>query len=159
MSMVDINKKLHEFKDRHYFAKNMTLAVQSQEELDTLEAWVKESFGNVPDGGGAERESFSHLKDPFDTEDFRQVYKVAPIQNVYQVDLNWALPPMLDKYRCKPLHYLSWIIGHEGEKRRDICSMVQCLLIYFSTVNFERLGQSALAEIVQVVVDGENACS
>ncbi len=32
-------------------------------------------------------------------------------------------------------------------------------LIYFSTVNFERLGQSALAEIVEVVVDGENACS
>jgi nardilysin len=31
-----------------------------------------------------------------------------------QVDLAWALPPLTGKYRAKPLHYLAWIIGHEG---------------------------------------------
>ncbi len=29
--------------------------------------------------------------------------------------MNWAMPPMQGKYRNKPLHYLSWIIGHEGK--------------------------------------------
>jgi nardilysin len=33
---------------------------------------------------------------------------------VYQVDLFWALPPLMHEYRSKPLHYLAWIIGHEG---------------------------------------------
>ncbi len=111
----EINKKLHAFKDRHYSARNVTLAVQSQETLDTLEEWVKESFGSVP-VSGQDRESFGHLLHPFQTDRFHKVFKVAPIQNVYQLDLNWVLPPLLDKYRCKPLHYLSWIIGHEGRR-------------------------------------------
>ncbi len=47
MSDEAVNKRLHEFKDRHYSAGSMTLTVQSQEELDTLEQWVKESFSKV----------------------------------------------------------------------------------------------------------------
>ena len=38
-------------KARHYSAPSMTLAVQSQEELDTLQQWVSESFAAVPDNG------------------------------------------------------------------------------------------------------------
>jgi secreted Zn-dependent insulinase-like peptidase len=32
-----------------------------------------------------------------------------------QIDLGWALPPLTKEYRKKPLHYLSWVIGHEGK--------------------------------------------
>jgi nardilysin len=31
-----------------------------------------------------------------------------------QVDLSWSLPSLLSQNRVKPLHYMSWIIGHEG---------------------------------------------
>ncbi len=33
----NVHKMLREFKDRHYCAKDMTLAIQSQNELDTLQ--------------------------------------------------------------------------------------------------------------------------
>ena len=39
---------------------------------------------------------------------------MSPIQDVYQLNLTWALPPLLEKYRSKPLHYLAFIVGHEG---------------------------------------------
>lgn len=36
----NVHKMLREFKDRHYCAKDMTLAIQSQNELDTLQVEV-----------------------------------------------------------------------------------------------------------------------
>ena len=46
---------------------------------------------------------------------FHRLIKVAPMKNIYQLNLVWSLPPLMDKYKTKPLEYLSWIIGHEGE--------------------------------------------
>ncbi|TRY68749.1 hypothetical protein TCAL_02496 [Tigriopus californicus] len=108
-----MHKLLHEFKNRHYTAQFMTLVVQAQQELDTLQEWVVESFSNVPNNK-LERETFGHMTEPFDTPSFHRLYKVAPVQNIYQIDLNWALKSMLKEYKVKPLHYLSWVIGHEG---------------------------------------------
>lgn len=92
----------------------MSLVVQSQDTLDNLQEWVEESFNAVPNNG-KDRESFRSVPLPFDTEKFHKIYKVSPVQNTYQVDLSWALPPLHEHYRVKPLHYLSWIIGHEGK--------------------------------------------
>ena len=92
----------------------MTLVVQSQETLETLQKLVVDAFSRVPNNG-LPRETFAALTDPFDTPDFHKIYKVVPLQNVYQLDLFWSLPPLLDKYMAKPLNYLSWIIGHEGK--------------------------------------------
>ena len=109
--------KVHEmliaFKERHYSAKSMTLTIQSQHELDVLQTWVEESFSAVPNSG-LPREVFDHLKEPFVTPEFHKIYKVCPVHNVYQLDMNWALPSLMDQFRAKPLSYLSWIIGHEG---------------------------------------------
>lgn len=109
-----VHEMLCSFKDRHYCAKSMTLTIQSQHDLDTLQGWIEESFSDVPNNEFA-HETFGHLTDPFKNANFNKIYKVSPIQNVYQLDMNWILPPLLDKYREKPLHYLSWIIGHEGK--------------------------------------------
>ena len=92
----------------------MTLVVQAQEPIDKLEKLVIECFSDVPNNG-LPIESFSHLAEPFNTPDFHKVYKVAPMKNIFHVDLIWSLPPLMDKYRSKPLEYMSWIIGHEGK--------------------------------------------
>ena len=47
----EAHRRLVEFKGRHYSAPSMTLAVQSQEELDTLQEWVRESFSAMADNG------------------------------------------------------------------------------------------------------------
>lgn len=42
----------------------MTLAIQSQHELDQLQAWVEESFAAVPNCD-LPPQTFHHLKEPF----------------------------------------------------------------------------------------------
>ena len=108
-----VHARLEAFRRRHYTAQSMTLCVQSQQELDTLQEWVAESFAGVPNNG-QEREGFSGLRGPFDTPTFRRLYRVAPVTDRYQVDVSWSLPPIIEKFRVKPLHYVEWIVGHEG---------------------------------------------
>jgi len=114
MSDTEVHDKLHKFWSRHYTAQAMCLTVQSQHSLDSMQDWVVDTFAEVPNNG-QEREDFSSLADPFDTPQFTKLYKVIPVENEYKIDLTWALPPTLHLYKVKPLHYMAWILGHEGK--------------------------------------------
>jgi len=114
MSDTEVHSKLHNFWIRHYTAQAMCLTVQSQHSLDTMQDWVVETFADVPNNG-QEREEFSTLSDPFSTPQFTKLYHVIPVENEYKLDLTWALPPTLHLYKEKPLHYMAWILGHEGK--------------------------------------------
>ncbi|GCB79034.1 hypothetical protein scyTo_0017824, partial [Scyliorhinus torazame] len=110
---IDTYARLKEFRKQHYSAHYMTLAVQSKETLDTLEDWVKELFTPIPNNG-LPKPDFSDARDPFD-ESFNKLYRVVPVKKVHSLNITWALPPQRQYYRIKPLHYLSWLIGHEGK--------------------------------------------
>ncbi|XP_060100309.1 nardilysin-like [Heteronotia binoei] len=105
--------RLRDFWKRHYSSHYMNLVVQSRETLDTLEKWVTEIFSAIPNNG-LPKPSFSHLVNPFDTSEFHKFYKVIPVREIHSLIITWALPPQEQHYRVKPLHYLSWLIGHEG---------------------------------------------
>ncbi|KAI5101070.1 nardilysin isoform X1, partial [Silurus meridionalis] len=111
--MINTYERLQEFWRRHYSAHYMTLTVQSRESLDTLEEWVREVFIKVPNNGQAHPD-FSNLQDPFTTPDFNKLYRVVPVRKIHALTISWALPPQGMHYRVKPLHYISWLVGHEG---------------------------------------------
>ncbi|XP_075038182.1 nardilysin [Mixophyes fleayi] len=111
---IDTHARLREFYRTYYSAHYMTLTVQSNETLDTLEEWVKEIFCKIPNNG-LEKPDFSHQTDPFDTPRFNSLYRVVPIKKVHALTITWALPPQEMYYKVKPLHYISWLIGHEGK--------------------------------------------
>uniref|UniRef100_A0A8C6PCX2 Nardilysin a (N-arginine dibasic convertase) n=1 Tax=Nothobranchius furzeri TaxID=105023 RepID=A0A8C6PCX2_NOTFU len=110
---INVYKRLRAFWKKYYSAHYMTLAVQSKEKLDTLEEWVKEIFSKVPNNDLPKPE-FSDLLDPFDTPAFCKLYRVVPVGKVQALNITWALPPQEKHYRVKPLHYISWLVGHEG---------------------------------------------
>uniref|UniRef100_A0A8D3DP67 Nardilysin-like n=1 Tax=Scophthalmus maximus TaxID=52904 RepID=A0A8D3DP67_SCOMX len=110
---INTYQRLRHFWRRYYSAHYMTLAVQSKETLDTLEQWVREIFINVPKNGEPQPD-FSHLQQPFDTPAFNKLYRVIPVRKVHALTISWAVPPQGKHYRVKPLHYISWLIGHEG---------------------------------------------
>jgi len=114
LSDEEMHKRLHEFRLRHYSAQYMTLAVQSQHPLDTMQEWVEQIYSAIPNNK-QDKETFNHLQKPFSNPRYHKLYRIHPVQNVYQLDLNWSLPPLQHKYRTKPLHYMSWVIGHEGK--------------------------------------------
>ncbi|XP_075792112.1 nardilysin-like isoform X2 [Pelodiscus sinensis] len=113
-SNIDIYIRLREFWQRYYSAHYMNLIVQSRESLDTLEKWVKEIFSQIPNNG-LPKPKFDHLTQPFDTPEFYRLYKVVPITNIHSLSIAWGLPPQERHYRVKPLHYISWLVGHEGK--------------------------------------------
>ncbi|XP_005398655.1 PREDICTED: nardilysin isoform X1 [Chinchilla lanigera] len=111
---IDTHARLREFWMRYYSAHYMTLVVQSKETLDTLEKWVTEIFSQIPNNG-LPKPNFGHLTDPFDTPAFNRLYRVVPIRKIHALTITWALPPQQQHYRVKPLHYISWLVGHEGK--------------------------------------------
>nr|XP_020514530.1 nardilysin-like [Labrus bergylta] len=110
---INTYQRLRDFWRRYYSAHYMTLTVQSKETLDTLETWVREIFIKVPNNGEP-RADFSPLQQPFDTPAFNKLYRVVPVRKVHALTISWAVPPQGKHYRVKPLHYISWLIGHEG---------------------------------------------
>uniref|UniRef100_A0A7N8YF85 Nardilysin b (N-arginine dibasic convertase) n=1 Tax=Mastacembelus armatus TaxID=205130 RepID=A0A7N8YF85_9TELE len=96
---INTYQRLRDFWKRYYSAHYMTLTVQSK-------------GTNSP--GGEPRPDFSHLQQPFDTPAFNKLYRVVPVRKVHALTISWALPPQGRYYRVKPLHYISWLIGHEG---------------------------------------------
>ncbi|KAH1166407.1 hypothetical protein KIL84_015579 [Mauremys mutica] len=113
-SNTDIYTRLRDFWQHYYSAHYMNLVVQSKETLDTLEKWVKEIFSQIPNNG-LPKPNFGHLTQPFDTPEFYKLYRVVPIRNVHSLSIAWGLPPQERHYRVKPLHYISWLVGHEGK--------------------------------------------
>ncbi|KAM7162054.1 nardilysin-like [Macrochelys suwanniensis] len=113
-SNTDIYTRLRDFWQHYYSAHYMNLVVQSKETLDTLEKWVKEIFSQIPNNG-LPKPNFGHLTQPFDTPEFYKLYRVIPIRNVHSLSIAWGLPPQERHYRVKPLHYISWLVGHEGK--------------------------------------------
>lgn len=111
---INVHKRLREFRERHYSSHYMTLAVQSRETLDTLEKWVREIFSEIPNNA-LPKPTFHHLTDPFSMSSYHKLYKVIPVKNCLQVELHWSLPCVMQHYHVKPVHYLSWLIGHEGK--------------------------------------------
>ncbi|EFB29129.1 hypothetical protein PANDA_003781, partial [Ailuropoda melanoleuca] len=111
---IDTHARLREFWMHYYSAHYMTLVVQSKETLDTLEKWVTEIFSQIPNNG-LPKPNFGHLTDPFDTPAFNKLYRVVPIRKIHALTITWALPPQQQHYRVKPLHYISWLVGHEGK--------------------------------------------
>ncbi|XP_041695822.2 nardilysin-like isoform X1 [Coregonus clupeaformis] len=110
---INTYQRLQDFWKRYYSAHYMTLTVQSKETLNTLEEWVREIFSKVPNNAQP-RPDFSDLQDPFDTPTFNKLYRIVPVRKVHALTITWALPPQGKQYRVKPLHYISWLIGHEG---------------------------------------------
>ncbi|CAJ1059630.1 nardilysin b [Xyrichtys novacula] len=110
---INTYQRLRDFWTRYYSAHYMTLTVQSKETLDTLERWVTEIFIRVPNNREP-RPDFSHLQQPFETPAFNKLYRVVPVRKVHALTISWAVPPQGKHYRVKPLHYISWLIGHEG---------------------------------------------
>jgi nardilysin len=105
---------VHEFRKRHYSAHRMTLTIQARLPLDLLQTYVLECFHNVP-SNDLPPDDFTPFVNVFDTPEFPKLYYVQPVKEGVQVELTWALPSLLHKYKSKPHQYVSWILGHEGQ--------------------------------------------
>lgn len=110
---VDLTAHLRWFYQEYYSASCMTITVVSEDSLDTLEEWVRDSFSAIP-SHGKPFPSISHCQLVFDNSTFHQIYKVVPVKHSHLLNVTWILPSLLHEYKAKPTNYLGWLVGHEG---------------------------------------------
>lgn len=101
------------FHDQHYSADLMRLVVYGRESLDQLEALVRSRFADIP------RHAAEATAPPgvntFLPERLPLLITAEPVKEKRSLTLLFPVPAVEVHYRTKPLHYLSNLIGHEGE--------------------------------------------
>ena len=114
---IKVYDALRQFHKQYYNANNMSLVVQSIDDLDTLQNLVVEIFKDVPNNPEAITPRFE-TDLPFPVPDKTppfQICHVTPVKQIQELRMLWFLPPQHQHYRTKPLHYVSWLLGHEGK--------------------------------------------
>ncbi|XP_011050746.1 PREDICTED: nardilysin-like [Acromyrmex echinatior] len=108
---------LVKFKNRHYSAHRMKLAIQSGLSLDVMEKFVTSCFANVSNNG-ISPDNFSKFKNdlPFDTPAFRKIYKVKENLGLFtRLKITWVLPSFPNYYKCNSYLYIPWILEYKGK--------------------------------------------
>ena len=69
-------------------------------------------FSLIPKVENFEMPRYDEVK-PYDKTNLKYFYKIIPVKNLHQIELEWYLP-YCDNYKVKPLEYLTSVLGHEG---------------------------------------------
>lgn len=109
---LDTREAFLKFYDQYYSANQMSLSIVAREDLDTLEAWVKERFSSVRTNG---RDKLSFPGSPYTDAHVGIRQYVVPKKDASQIDVAWLLPEQYSNYTKRPCSYLSHLFGHEGK--------------------------------------------
>ena len=100
-----------EFYRNFYSASDMSLVLDSRESLDTMEAWAKKMFADIPDRG---KKRPSYPTQLFKPEQLPLVVEVSPLKSERKLVLQFSMGPLDELWESKPDRMLSHLIGHEG---------------------------------------------
>ncbi|KAM0735141.1 Insulin-degrading enzyme [Formica fusca] len=109
---INIRDRLLEFHEKYYSANIMSLCILGKESLDELENMVVDLFCEVRN---KEVEVPVWPEHPFKDEHFRTKWYIVPIKDMRNLDITFPLPDLQQYYRSAPAHYISHLLGHEGE--------------------------------------------
>ncbi len=100
------------FYQAHYSAHRMSLAVVSNQPMATLENWVAESFTGVPN---REVAALSEFESFLSEQNKGTFIRVQPRKDMREISFVFPVPATEKYFAEKPLSYISFFIGHEGE--------------------------------------------
>lgn len=109
---INVRERLLEFYEKYYSANVMALCVLGKESLDDLEKIVINLFSHVKNKGVELPIITEH---PFNEEHFQTKWYVVPIKDIRSLRMVFPLPDLQKHYRAAPVHYISHLLGHEGE--------------------------------------------
>ncbi|PSN38436.1 Nardilysin [Blattella germanica] len=139
----NLYKAVHEFRNKHYSAHRMTLAVQSRLPLETLEPWIQEFFSAVPVNEIPPDDFKKYSTSVFNASEFNKIYWVKSVKDLCEVELTWALPPLRHMYHTKPEAYYGLLVFLQDVMMMD-CQIIPCLHCF--------------ASVLYLLVMGSNIC-
>lgn len=100
------------FFDNYYRAGRMTLAVEGPQPLAELEQLVIAKFSAIK----AEQQPKANIVEPlYYPKQQALKINIKPEKNDHKLILSFAMPGIDGAYLIKPITYLSYLLGHEGE--------------------------------------------
>jgi len=107
-----VRKDLLAFYQQQYSANRMTLVVSGKESLDVLEKMVRLRFSDVVNKSLKTSDAEVPLMLP---EKLPMKLLIKPQQDQRELSLTFPIPAFEQWYREKPVEYLGFLLGHEGE--------------------------------------------
>lgn len=107
-----LRERVIDFYHDHYDANVMNLAIVAPQPLDTLEAWVVDSFAGIPDNG---LEVPSIDVPLVDAASLPRYIERQSLQDRRQLRFYFPIPDPTDEYRTKPTQLISHLLGDEGD--------------------------------------------
>lgn len=111
-SYEELREELLSFYQRYYSANQMNLVVLGQEDIATLEKWVRARFSDVKNHKTPDIEISTPL---FAKDGLPRIVNVQPEKNTRSLGITFPLPDLADYYRSKPAEFVGNLIGHEGQ--------------------------------------------
>ncbi|KAG7668348.1 hypothetical protein Ndes2526B_g00937 [Nannochloris sp. 'desiccata'] len=152
------------FYDQHYSASLMRLAVLGRHSLDELEELVRSNFAEVVDRG-LKPAKFS--EEAVTEEETGILIKVVPERDGHSIELQWDTVSEQQHSDAAPSHYLSHLLGHEGEgsafaylKKRgwatglvagEASTSFSSRSFFMVRIDLTEAGHERVAEVVNVV--------
>ncbi|XP_003737238.1 insulin-degrading enzyme [Galendromus occidentalis] len=109
---IDVRQALLDFHSEYYSSNIMVVCLYGKETLEDLTEMAVTLFGGVKDKA---IEAPSWPKHPFGEAQLRKQIKIVPVKDSRQMMVVFPMPDMRKEYRSSPSHYLSHLVGHEGE--------------------------------------------
>lgn len=107
-----VRDDLIDFYKNHYSADQMTLVVLGKESLAELKDIVNERFAQIPQRKVVKAEKAIPL---FEAGRLPLEVISQPVKDTRQMTMMFPLPSVKPYYGEKPLSYLGFLLGHEGE--------------------------------------------
>ena len=109
---VDVHQRLKEFYAGHYSASIMKVALIGPQSIEELEALVSDKFSSIPNKGHS---AIAYPSNAVEDCQLCKLIKVLPVKDASSVEIQWPTISETEHYRAAPLHYISHLLGHEGE--------------------------------------------
>ena len=122
--------ELHKWYPQNYSSNWMNLVVQSPHSLDELERIVRDKFVHVPHRGIPRPTNEPDYSVRGYLDNISSLIRYVPLSEQIEIDVVFTLPPQREKYDVKAMHYLGWLIGHEGQERGLILSVSALMNLY-----------------------------
>lgn len=117
---IDIREKLFEYYKQFYSANIMTLSVIGNQDVKTLEKWVRQRFADVPNRNAvAPNYAWWGKIAPYPSQKAAVALEIVPIGQLRSVSVSWPIWVRSPQERAamltaKPDVVVSHLLGHEG---------------------------------------------
>ena len=136
---IDPMQILHEFYHAHYYAHNIRVVIQGAYTLDELQDGIIQYFSDVPPyprtitkntvteemtvqnmtvpPGDHHNQQLQMMNDaglPFRPSILGTITRIVPIKECHSLTVTWQLPSQFPNWKCKPMDYISHLLGHEA---------------------------------------------